>query len=106
IIRVHDAVYSGSHSQTLNVRPNGTQKVVSEPDLLRLVKVVTLVQIPAGRSSDPDHDFRREGRESLMESQSSSSSRPSSTAFLRSSRRSLCHCGTGTRSASARKSSQ
>jgi hypothetical protein len=47
IIRVLDSVYSGSNSQTLDVCLNGTQKVVSEPDLLRLVKVVTLVQIPA-----------------------------------------------------------
>jgi len=47
IIRVLDSVYSGRNSQTLDVCLNGTQKVVSEPDLLRLVKVVTLVQIPA-----------------------------------------------------------
>ena len=75
-------------------------------DLLGFVKIEALVQITASRSGDSDHDFRRLGSQSLIESQSKSSSRPSSAAFLRSSSKSLCHCGTGTRSACARRSSQ
>ena len=106
IISVGDSVDSGSNSQTLNVRLDRTQEVVPEADLLQFVERKTLVQIPARGSSDSDHAFRRDGRESLIESQSRSGSRPSSTARRRSSSRSRCHCGTGTCSACARKSSQ
>jgi len=46
IIRVRDSVNPGRNSQTLNIRLNGTQEVISEPDLLRLVEGKPLFNIP------------------------------------------------------------
>ncbi len=47
VICVHDAVASGSNPQTLNVCFHSAYEIVSQPDFLRLVKVETLIQIPA-----------------------------------------------------------